>query len=244
MCPASPAPHPPPRAVPPFSARSVAVNGAAVCLERLVLCFVRPPAPPIALCASPLRVPPARAPPVAPCASPPRVPLVRAPPLQIVPRFAFPALVAAVKCPYTGAQEIFFEKLSEKQAKTIEKSARIRYNNIAFERGCSSPGRAIRSQRIGSQFESDHLHQQKETGIGLSLFAGGGAGENCRAGNDGMIAAERAAVRTRAKRRVWPRFARPALIIIKQGATALCAAGPDHHKTGGDRALRGRPRSS
>ena len=48
---------------------------------------------------------------------------------------------------------------SPAKAKTIEKSARIRYNNIAFERGCSSPGRAIRSQRIGSQFESDHLHQ-------------------------------------------------------------------------------------
>ena len=29
--------------------------------------------------------------------------------------------------------------------------------------GCSSPGRAIRSQRIGSQFESDHLHQCRQS---------------------------------------------------------------------------------
>ena len=36
-------------------------------------------------------------------------------------------------------------------------------------RGCSSPGRAIRSQRIGSQFESDHLHQQTDRYFCLSV---------------------------------------------------------------------------
>ena len=41
--------------------------------------------------------------------------------------------------------------------------------------GCSSPGRAIRSQRIGSQFESDHLHHNRGirtlSGVRISLVS-------------------------------------------------------------------------
>ena len=47
----------------------------------------------------------------------------------------------------------------------IEKILELLYTIRAFSAkriwGCSSPGRAIRSQRIGSQFESDHLHHAK-----------------------------------------------------------------------------------
>ena len=52
------------------------------------------------------------------------------------------------------------------QALNSRKAAYItsvrKYKYLRHIRGCSSPGRAIRSQRIGSQFESDHLHQQMD----------------------------------------------------------------------------------
>lgn len=52
------------------------------------------------------------------------------------------------------------KKFLKKRAKALEKFLNLLYTDTVFKiRGCSSPGRAIRSQRIGSQFESDHLHQ-------------------------------------------------------------------------------------
>lgn len=61
------------------------------------------------------------------------------------------------------------------------------YTDTVFKkRGCSSPGRAIRSQRIGSQFESDHLHQQK-TALKGGFFAVWGCEETSRRGKASAV---------------------------------------------------------
>lgn len=59
----------------------------------------------------------------------------------------------------------------------IEKILELLYTIRAFSAkriwGCSSPGRAIRSQRIGSQFESDHLHHAKRVPKRVPFLRGG-----------------------------------------------------------------------